>query len=161
MIQYPNYSYPPYNQMQSNGYMMQPQAQVQNQSPNQMPIQNGGFVSAPNENYVINYPIAHGNCITFKIDGKPVVMEKSLGFSQFESPVVKRYRLIEEDAEQAQEDTSNDASGNFIDESIKADIEALKTDIDSLKKQVKNIQATKNKKLVKQIIEEEDEDDAE
>lgn len=170
--------YPQYN----NQYQQQPYQQVSNgnyygnynpgtaqqaqaQMPNQLTIQNGGFVSAPNVDYVLNYPVAHGNCITFKLENQPIVMEKSLGFSQLEAPIIKRYRLVEEEAteEKTEEKTVNTG---YDDGELRTQINDLKTEIVDLKKQIKSLQGKTNKKLVKQILvddkeEEEDQDDSE
>ena len=100
----PHYNYP-YYPTQNNAFptslSVAPTQPTQTQMPTQ--IQNGGFVSVPNEDMVYSYPVAMGNCVTFKIEGKPIVMEKSVGFSQFEAPKVKRFRLVEEEAEKPTE----------------------------------------------------------
>lgn len=59
--------------------------------------QNNGFMIVPNEDIARNYPVAPGNCVTFKIEGQPIVIEKSMGFSQLDSPKLERYRLIKEE----------------------------------------------------------------
>lgn len=135
---YPYYpqNYPqvyPQNYTQPNYYQQQ-QAQAQNLQQQQTPqIQNGGFLPAPNENYVNSYPVGAGNCITFKIEGKPIVIEKSMGFSQLESPKIKRYRLVEEEeAETIQE----------APETVKpAEIEKINKDISDLWDEVNNIKS--------------------
>lgn len=48
------------------------------------------------EEEVMKYPIAPGNTIPFKIDGKPLIIEKSMGMSQFDSPRYERYKLVKE-----------------------------------------------------------------
>ena len=115
----PNYNPYQYYPTQTNAYPTQmnvaPTQPTQIQPQTQ--IQNGGFVSLPSEEMVYSYPVAMGNCVTFKIEGKPIVMEKSVGFSQFESPKIKRFRLVEEDAEKVSE--SRDIS----------DIDKVKSDI--------------------------------
>lgn len=114
----PNYFNPYYQNYPQNNY---PQAQ-QNQ-----PVQNGGFISVPSEDIVKTYPVAPGNCVTFKIEGQPIVMEKSMGFSQFDSPKVERYRLIKEERiEQAKEEP------NELEE-VWSEIRTLKKEIETLK----------------------------
>lgn len=89
--------YGPYYYPQQQPIMQQqPMVQQPSQQISQPQIQNSGFLSVPNEDMALNYPVAPGNCVTFKIEGKPIVMEKSMGFSQLESPKIKRYRLVEE-----------------------------------------------------------------
>lgn len=105
-----NYGYQPVYQpnvysnafpTQQNALPTQPNAQPQ--------IHNGGFISIPSEEMVNTYPVAPGNCVTFKIEGKPIVMEKSMGFSQFESPKIDRYRLVKEEVEAEEvKETVND-----------------------------------------------------
>jgi len=84
-----------YNQYQP---MYQPQMQ-QPYQPQQ--IQNGGFVSAPNEAYARNYSVAPGNSVTFKDESAPYVYAKTMGFSQFDRPIFEKYRLVKEEPEEA------------------------------------------------------------
>lgn len=115
MINNPYQNYPQYPQMNM------PQMNMpQNPAPQ---IQNGGFVSIPSEDMVAAYPVGMGNCVTFKIEGKPIVIEKSVGFSQLEPPKIERYRLVKEGAD-----------GKPPEKAIsKADIDGIKDEIDSLK----------------------------
>lgn len=85
-------------------------------------IQNGGFIVARSEQEVINYPVALGNCVTFKIEGQPIVMEKSMGFSQLEAPHIEKYRLVKEPIEKTQETVQNDVF----------DIEGINTSINDI-----------------------------
>ena len=78
------------------------QQPIQQNYPTQMnvaqpQIQNGGFVIVQDESEIARYPVAHGNLVTFRIENQPVVIEKSLGYSQFDTPHYERYRLIKED----------------------------------------------------------------
>lgn len=91
--------YPQYYPTQSNA--VPTQMNVGATQPTQM--QDGGFVSVPNEEMVYSYPVGMGKCVTFKVEGKPIILEKSMGFSQFEAPRIKRYRLVEEEAEKFSE----------------------------------------------------------
>lgn len=87
----PNYNYP---------YTPVPNFQQPIQPTQPTPAtQSNGFMVVPNEDIVRNYPVAPGNCVTFKIEGQPIVMEKSMGFSQLEPPRIERYRLVREDVE--------------------------------------------------------------
>lgn len=138
----PNYNPYQYYPTQNNAFptslnvaptqptQMQPQTQ----------IQNGGFVSVPSEEMVYSYPVAMGNCVTFKIEGKPIVMEKSVGFSQFEAPRVKRFRLVEEEAEKPTE--SKDISD--IDK-VKSDIKEIWGKIDEIENSKKYTPKRENK----------------
>lgn len=129
-INYPQMNYPQMQQIQqsypSNYSQLQqmPQQQSQLQSPQ---IQNGGFMLIPSEDMARTYPVAPGNCVTFKIEGKPIVMEKSMGFSQLEAPRIDRYRLVrEEDASNEQNLPQNESK---IDKPNNSPIDAIKDEI--------------------------------
>jgi len=92
-----------------------------------------GFVVMPTEQDAMKYPIAPGNSITFKIENQPIMIEKTMGFSQFDSPVVKRYRIVEEDA------PAPEPSPEF----------ALKGDIDRIESEIEKIKALLPKRTVK------------
>lgn len=121
----PNY-YNPYYPTQNNAFPTQ-----MNVGPTQSTqIQNGGFVAIPNENMVNSYPVAPGNCVTFKVEGQPIVLEKSMGFSQFEAPRIKRYRLVEEDAVEEVK-TENPHEKDI--ETLKSDIKKVWSEINAIK----------------------------
>ena len=147
---YPNNYYPTFYQPQMQ-MPMQPQMQMPMQQPVQQPIQqpqiqDGGFMLIPNEDIVNTYPVAPGKCVTFKIEGKPIVMEKSMGFSQLESPKIERYRLVKEEpvlprTETKQQEPVNipqkDYDGEF--EQIWAQIDSFKSELEAFKKEIKVI----------------------
>ena len=125
-----NYNYPQYQPQYQGQYY------PQMQNPSQQ-TQNGGFVSVPNENAVYSYPVAMGNVVTFKIEGKPIVMEKAMGFSQFEAPKIKRFRLVEEDVERPKEE-SVDLSDM---EKVKSDIREIWGKLDEIENSRKKNQS--------------------
>lgn len=121
----PNY-YNQYYPTQNNAYPTQ--MNVGPTQPTQNQIQSGGFISIPNENMVNTYPVAPGNCVTFKVEGQPIVLEKSMGFSQLEAPRIKRFRLVEEEmTEEVKQDNSQDI------ESLKSDIKKMWGEINAIK----------------------------
>lgn len=155
--QYPQYGYQP-QQPQIPQQMAQQMPQQMPQQPVQQ-IQNGGFLAAPNEEYVRSYPVALGNCVTFKIEGKPYVMEKSMGFSQLDSPKIEKYRLVKEEPEEVAnlpEDGKNNSKeiNATLDELI-GEIEAIKADIKAIKEKLKSI----TKPVAKKASKDEDDDD--
>lgn len=87
----PNY-YNPYQPM----YQPQMQPQMQAQPQPQPQIQNGGLVFAPSEAYARNYSVAPGNSVLFKDESAPYMYSKTMGFSQLDQPIFKRFRLVEE-----------------------------------------------------------------
>ncbi len=96
--------YTPYQQY---NYQYPQQTQQMSQPVQQPQIQNSGFMIAPSEEYVNSYAVAPGNCMTFKIEGKPLVLEKSKGFSQLEAPKIDRYRLIKEEQPEPVDSANN------------------------------------------------------
>lgn len=69
----------------------------------QTQIQNGGFVSAPNEAFARNYAVAHGMSVTFKDETQPYIYTKTMGFSQMEQPIFEKYRLVKEETDEKQD----------------------------------------------------------
>lgn len=135
MAYYNNPYYP------QNFYPNIQQQQMQAQQPPQQ-MQNGGFIVIPSEDMVKNYPVAAGNCVTFKIEGKPVVMEKSVGFSQFDAPTINRYRLVKEDMAEPQGMPQNGENGI---EAVKSTINGLKGEIDALWREIDGIKTVPKK----------------
>ena len=149
---YPQYYQPMQNQAfqqnypQNQAFQQQPQNyqqqnMAQNMPQNQPQIQNGGFMQIPTEEMARSYPVAPGNCVTFKIEGKPIVMEKSMGFSQLEAPRIDRYRLVrEEDAPQEQNLPQNAPKENSMENEtineLKGQIKALNEEMEELKKRL-------------------------
>lgn len=136
---YPNY-YPQYYSMPQMQY--QQQAQMQNQNMNQQTvqqpqIQNGGFVSVRNELEAKNYPVQSGMSVMFKDETAPYVYTKTMGFSQLDSPIFHKYRLVKEDitedATSTQKDAEDEKVRNSSLDTVKAEIEAIWREIEILK----------------------------
>ncbi len=139
-MNYPQYYQP--NFQQNQAFQQQPQNYQQQ---NQQQIQNGGFMVVPSEDMARTYPVAPGNCVTFKIEGKPIVMEKSMGFSQLEAPRIDKYRLVrEEDAQKEQNLPQNEPKPSGIEnesiEKLKEQIKALNEEIDDIKKRLEKVE---------------------
>ena len=141
----PNYNPYQYYPTQSNVYPTQlnalPTQQSVGQPQPQMQIQDGGFVTIPNEEMVYNYPVAMGKCVTFKVEGKPLIIEKSMGFSQLDSPKIERYRLVKEENEIVE------TSENSISEldKVKSDIKEIWGKLDEIENSKKNPPRRENK----------------
>ena len=134
----PNYNYP-YYPTQNNAYPTQ--MNVGSTQTTQMPmqIQDGGFVTLPSEEMVYTYPVGLGKSVSFKIEGKPIVMEKTV-FSQFEAPKVRRFRLVEEEAEKPTE------SRDFSDiDKVKSDIKEIWGKLDEIENSKKYTPKRENK----------------
>ena len=154
---YPQYYQPMPNQAfqqnypQNQAFQQQPQNyqqqnyQQQNMAQNQPQIQNGGFMQIPTEEMARSYPVAPGNCVTFKIEGKPIVMEKSMGFSQLEAPRIDRYRLVrEEDTPNEQNLPQNEPKNNSTEnetiKGLKDEIKALNEELEDVKKRLHELE---------------------
>ncbi len=155
-VNYPQY-YPMQNQafqqnyQQNQAFQQQPQNyqqqnyQQQNMPQNQPQIQNGGFMQIPTEEMARSYPVAPGNCVTFKIEGKPIVMEKSMGFSQLEAPRIDRYRLVREEDTQneqnlPQNEPKNNSTENETIKGLKDEIKALNEELEDVKKRLHELE---------------------
>jgi hypothetical protein len=130
---------PPYQQYQQ---MMQYSQPTQN---------TGSFVSVSNEAMARNYPLAPGTSGTFINENEPYCYTKTMGLSQFDRPVFKRYRLVEEtdepqDAQTVSTASATAQSSTVIPDSVKADIDALRALYDELKLDVEIIKEDMNGK---------------
>lgn len=101
-----------------------PQYFPQQYPQNNQQIQNGGFVSVRSEDEARNYPVAIGNSVTFHDETSAHVYTKTMGCSQFDRPIFKKYKLVEEDVEQD--------PGEM--DSLRSDIKKIWGEINALKK---------------------------
>ena len=138
---------PVYNPYYPQNYMQNYMIPNQQTAQQNQQIQNGGFVSVRAEGEVYNYPVAPGNCVTFKVEGQPIVLEKSMGFSQLEAPKVRRYRLVEEDTstetQGGQITTKMDQIDNTNYEEVKEEIKALWSEINAIKESKRSTNSRK------------------
>lgn len=99
----------------------------------------GSILPVPSEMVARNYPLAPGTSGTFINENEPYCYTKTMGLSQFDRPVFKRYRLVEETDEPQDAQNTSTASASsqgstaVIPDSIKADIDALRALYDDLK----------------------------
>lgn len=118
---------------------IQPYQQYQQMMPNYQPQSaNGNIISVPSEAVARNYFLAPGTSGTFINENEPYCYTKTMGLSQFDRPVFKRYRLVEEtdepqDAQNASTTNATTQGSTAIPDSIKADIDALRALYDDLK----------------------------
>lgn len=129
---YPNF-YQPYPQQQPNLFQ------------NGAGQQTNGFISVRNELEARNYPIAHGNSITFKDETAPYVYVKTMGFSQLDRPIFEKFKLVKEEVTEPQiQAETNSVDKNIID-NIQEQIKALWGEINALKEAPKK--TTKKKEV--------------
>lgn len=96
--------------------------------PQNQQIQNGGFVSVRSEQDARAYPVAIGNSVTFLDETSQYVYTKTMGFSQLDRPVFKKYKLVEEKIEEEASDDLGD---------VRSDIKKLWSEINALKRKPK------------------------
>lgn len=113
--------YPQYQQMNNQQNIQQ--AAQSNQ------VQNGGFVRVQNENEARNYLVAPGTSVTFRDESAPYIYTKTMGFSQLDSPVFEKFKLVKEN-EPAEPIKSND----YV---LKDEFDTLKSEFEKFKKEMR------------------------
>lgn len=155
-------AYNPYQYQYQNMYpqYQQPMSPLNQQiNPNQMnqPInqqmQSGGFISVASEEEAIKWAVAPGNVMTFKVQGKPIVIEKSMGFSQLEEPKIDKYRLVKEDAVEAEPETATEYATKASVDALEAEISIFREELDNLK--AKSQEAFKSRNTRKKEVSDE------
>lgn len=120
---YPYYGFNPYQQMQ----YMQPQT---------------SFIRVQSETQAREWNVAPGNSVTFVDDNAPYCYTKSMGMSQFDAPVFKRFRLVEEPPQSVQntpQTASETQEVNLPEYITKAEFEALETLVNDIQNKVKEL----------------------
>jgi len=150
---YPPYYYPQYVQPQPVVMPQPATQQVQNQpvQPQTPPIQNSGFVLTMSEDEAYRYPVAPGHCVTCKVVNKPIVIEKSMSFSQLDNPKIDRYRLVKEEVVDEPKQVEPVEIKESATDELKAEIDALRQDIEGIKKKLysNNQNQSQNKPIAK------------
>lgn len=125
--------FPQFYQPMQNPNMMQNMPQAQN-------TQTNGIISAPNEEFARNYPVAYGNSVTFRDESLPYIYTKTMGFSQMDRPTFDKYKLVKEGVEEVAptpvlepKDYDEDIA------KLKSDIEILKTENENLKTELEDL----------------------
>lgn len=104
-------------------------------------IQSGGFISVPNIDVARSYHVAPGTSVTFIDENAPYVYTKTRK-SQFDSPVLERYRLVhEEDSPVSENEPAREEPNKTIAYATKDEIDALRASYDGLKAKVEKLTA--------------------
>ena len=143
----PNYVAPapvPVPQVQAQPQQQQP-AQQQTQPQQSEQLVSGGFVVIPTEEDAKRYPVAPGNLVTFKIENEPIMIEKSMGRSQFSSPEYKYYKLCEYDNQTKVDNVTEDVSNSDM-EFMKKSFEHIEKRLESLSDSYVELKKTLSKK---------------
>lgn len=117
-------------------YVPYPYPQQQQQSQQAQPLQNAGFILIPSEEDAYRYPVALGKCMTFKVENEPIVIEKSMSFSQLDNPKIDRYRLVREDIVDEPKPIETIEMESSMSEELKDELQAIRHDIEGIKKQL-------------------------
>ena len=143
-------------------YMQYPYPQVQPQiqqsqthqsAQNTPPIQNSGFIMVRSEEEAYRYPVASGHCMTFKVENEPIVIEKSMSFSQLDAPKIDRYRLVREDVVEAPKPIEDVDAVVSMPDDVMDELQAIRREIEGIKKKL----YTNSKAIAKKREENEDE----
>lgn len=121
----------PYPNYYQNFYPQQPMPQQ---------ARSNDFIMVPNEETARNYPVAPGNSVNFKDENASYIYTKTMGFSQFDQPIFKKYKLIEEETRNLPEKAVevNEAINVSIND-LKSKIEANSSEIEALKKELSEL----------------------
>ena len=100
------------------------------------------MIRVQNEAQAREWNVAPGNSVTFVDDNAPYCYTKAMGLSQFDAPVFKRFRLVEEPPQSVQ-DTPQPASEpqqvNLPEYITKAEFEALQALVNDIQNQIKEL----------------------
>lgn len=102
--------------------------------------QQSSVIHVQSEAQAREWSVTPGASIMFIDDTAPYCYTKSLGFSQFEPPVFKRFRITEESAQAAPQAASEVVQDNLPDYITKAEFEPFKTLLDELAEKVKELE---------------------
>lgn len=133
-----------------NAYYPQYQTQSMQAQTSQPPVNSmGGFIPVQNENEARMYPIAPGTSATFIDENSPYCYTKTLGASQLDRPIFKRFRLVEETEtpQDVPQGTQSGVSNGGIDLSAyatQADMDALAARMSDLERMVSKYEQSSN-----------------
>ena len=106
------------------------------------PQQQASFIRVQNEMQAREWNVAPGNSMTFIDDNAPYCYTKSMGMSQFDAPVFKRFRLVEEEPTQNNQNNAEQASDtskvNLSEYMTKAEFEPFKSLLERIEKEFYN-----------------------
>lgn len=126
---YPNY----FNNYYGNASGNYPNQTMQQFVPQ---IQNSGFIVVKSEQEIFNYPVGCGNSVNFKLENAPYLYTKTMGFSQFDKPVIEKYKLVKEDTQETIVEEKKPEVDNSALDSIKGEIEDIWKEIEAIKKEI-------------------------
>ena len=126
---YPNY----FNNYYGNASGNYPNQTMQQFVPQ---IQNSGFIVVKSEQEIFNYPVGCGNSVNFKLENAPYLYTKTMGFSQFDKPVIEKYKLVKEDTQETAVEEKKPEVDNSALDLIKGEIGDIWKEIEAIKKEI-------------------------
>lgn len=105
---------------------------------------NNNFVFVKSEQEVLNYPVACGNSVNFKIENAPYLYTKTMGFSQFDKPVIDKYRLLKEELGGTVEEVKNPLEERL--NSFQSTIDSFENRITSMQNEINSLRDRRNKR---------------
>lgn len=99
---------------------------------------NNNFIIAKSEQEVLNYPVGCGNSINFKIENAPYLYTKTMGFSQFDRPVIEKYRLLKEELGGTVEEAKQNPFEDKLN-SMQSTIDSLESKLSSMQKDINSL----------------------
>lgn len=130
--------YSPYN---NNPYQQLLQMQNQQQ-------QNNNFIHVPSEEVARAYTVAPGNSVTFINDNAPYCYTKTAGVNQFDTPIFRKFRLVEETANVEQRQTTQNNQMNQAN-NVLSEIEQLRSRVETLENKFNVQPQNQNERRVK------------
>jgi hypothetical protein len=109
-------------------------------------LQSAGFILIPTEEDAYRYPVALGKCMTFKVENEPIVIEKSMSFSQLENPRIDRYRLVREDIVEEPKAIESVEVEQSHDDGLMEELQAIRRDLEGIKEKLNSPSKTTAKK---------------
>lgn len=134
-----NFGYFPYN---ANNNLYQQQLAQQ-----QLAQQNNMIIHVPSEDVARNYSVAPGGSVTFIDDNSPYCYTKTAGVNQFDVPTFRKFRLVEETANEQRQEQKQD--NPVVDDLVQKEIEELKARIDALENKFSANQNQQNERRMK------------
>ena len=122
--------------MYQNQYGYNPQLVNPNLNQGQFQIQNGGFVCVSSEEEARKYPVAYGNSVTFKNENAPYVYTKTMGFSQLDSPLFEKYKLVKEEDTEVKNEEKSSLSQEYL---LQEDLDPLVKDVKQIKTKIREM----------------------
>ena len=128
------------------------------QMQNQQQQQNNNFIHVPSEEVARAYTVAPGGSVTFINDNAPYCYTKTAGVNQFDTPIFRKFRLVEETTMPEQQKPPQNVQAHATNtksfENLSGEIEQLRSRVESLENkfnvQPQNERRVKNNESIKQ-----------